>query len=300
MDGVGRSREGLLYGLAAQGLWGLAPLYFRQLDAVPPVEILFHRILWSGVFTLALLALVHRWNDLRACFGSRPILTCLSASTVLIAINWLAYIYGVASNNILQTSLGYYLTPLVNVLLGMLCFGERLRRVQWLAVALGTAGVLIQVAGLGHLPWIAVAVSLSFGFYGMLRKRVPVDGLLGLTVETVLLMPVSAAFIVWSLWTHRAAAPSLDAWASTFLYLSGVATAVPLLCFGQAARRLRLATLGILQYLAPSMQFLLAVLLYGERFTVMQALSFGCIWLALLLYTADSLLVYRRSVLEAQ
>jgi chloramphenicol-sensitive protein RarD len=294
-----QAREGLLYGLAAQGLWGLAPLYFRELDAVPPVEILFHRIVWSGLFALLLIALAGRWKDLRDCFGSRPILTRLLISTLLLAVNWLVYIYSVATNRILQASLGYYLTPLVNVLLGMVCFGERLRAAQWLAVALGTAGVLIQMAGLGHLPWIALCVAGSFGFYGMIRKGVPVDGLLGLTVETLLLVPISVAFILWGLWTQEAAALHLDARASTFLYLSGVVTAVPLLCFGQAARRLRLTTLGILQYLAPSMQFLLAVLLYGEKFTTAHAISFGCIWTALLLYTTDSLLVYRRSLVRS-
>jgi chloramphenicol-sensitive protein RarD len=281
-------------------LWGLAPLYFKEVVSVPPLELLAHRVLWSLLFLAVLVTSQRRWGVVRTCLRAPALRRGLVLSALLVAINWLVYIYGVSTSQIVQTSLGYFINPLVSVLLGTLVLGERLRSLQVLAVAIAACGVLILTLRTGELPWIALTIALSFGFYGLVRKVLHVEAVAGLTVETLILTPVSLSYLVWLLCAGDVHFLAGDTRLDILLALSGLVTSLPLLCFAQAARRLRLSTLGFVQYLAPSLQFLLAVLLYREPFHFWQGVCFGCIWSALALYSLDSLLVYRRLIPAAE
>ena len=288
-------RRGYVLGLSAYLLWGLFPLYFKHLDSVPALEIVVHRVLWSALGA-GLLLLVWRhpgwWRELRAQPGR---LAALVLSGLLIASNWLLYVWAVNNQHMLEASLGYYINPLVNVLLGLLLLGERLRPLQWLAVALAAAGVAQQVWQLGSLPWVSLLLALTFGFYGLLRKRVAVAALPGLALETWLLLPLALAWLA----LHGDAASSQAAfWSSApalWLALSGPVTLLPLLCFNAAARHLPYATLGFLQYVAPTLVLLLAVFHYGEPLAPARLLAFACIWAGLLVYSLDAWRALRRA-----
>lgn len=286
-----RAREGFLYGLVAYGWWGLVPLYFKSLEGIDPLEILAHRIVWSMVFLASLLSVAGRWGELKRCFTSPRVGGVLVATSVLIAINWFLYIYSVDREQVVQASLGYFMTPLVSVGLGMVFFQERLRKLQALALALAVTGVVILTVAVGELPWIALSLAASFGLYGLLRKALPVDGLVGLSAETLLLLPLALGFLLWrgAEGTFGDSSWHLD----VLLVCSGVVTAVPLMCFAQAARRLALSTLGFLQYLSPSLQFLIAVLAFHEPFETEKAVSFACIWAALAVFSVDAFRAYR-------
>jgi chloramphenicol-sensitive protein RarD len=288
------ARGGLVYGLLAYGLWGLVPAYFKALGHVRPAEVLANRIIWSVVFLALLVTVLRRWQLLARCLRTRGLVLLLVASSLLNGLNWFVYIYAVATQRIMQTSLGYYVTPLVSVLLGMVFFGERLRRWQAAALSLATCGVLYLALDGGEWPWIALCLALSFGTYGLLRKKAAVDALTGLAVETTVLLPAALAAVAWWARDGSLALGHLDRTTDALLASSGAVTAIPLLCFGLAARRLRLSTLGFLQYIAPSLQFLQAVLFFGESFTPPRQVSFGLIWAALALYSIDSALAYRR------
>jgi chloramphenicol-sensitive protein RarD len=281
------SRAGLLYGLGAYLLWGGMPLYFKLLATVSPTEIVGHRIIWSLVFLAALATLWRRWPAIRAAVTTGRVLLTLMLTSVLIAVNWLVYIYAVVSGHVLAGSLGYYLNPLVNVLLGVALLNERLSRGQLFAVLLAGAGVAVLAAGAGSDLWISLTLACSFGLYGFLRKIAPVDSLEGLSVETALLAPLALG---WILWLSRQGAGGLghyDTGTDALLILGGAVTAIPLLLFTAAAKRLPYSTLGFLQYLAPSMQFLLAVLVFGEALTTAHILCFGAIWSALVIFTFE-------------
>jgi chloramphenicol-sensitive protein RarD len=288
------TRSGLIYGLGSYVLWGLVPLYYRAIHAVTPLEMVAHRIFWSVLFLALLLTLARRWQDLSRCLRSPSLVGLLALSACLVACNWFVYIHGVASSQILQTSLGYYVNPLVSVLLGLVFFGERLRPGQWLAVALAAIGLAYLFVGLGQLPWIALVLAFSFGLYGLVRKLTPVDGLLGLSVETLVLLPASMTYLGYQIISGQAA--FLDAgWGTTLLVASsGVITTVPMILFGQAARRLRLSTLGFLQYIAPSLQMIVALVVFDEQFLPEHRVSFGFIWTGLLLFSAESVWAQRR------
>lgn len=288
-------RRGYVLGLSAYLLWGLFPLYFKHLDAVPALEIVVHRVLWSALGA-GLLLLVWRhpgwWRELRAQPGR---LAALVLSGLLIASNWLLYVWAVNNQHMLEASLGYYINPLVNVLLGLLLLGERLRPLQWLAVALAAAGVAQQVWQLGSLPWVSLLLALTFGFYGLLRKRVAVAALPGLALETWLLLPLALA---WLALHGDAASRQAAFWSSApalWLALSGPVTLLPLLCFNAAARHLPYATLGFLQYVAPTLVLLLAVFHYGEPLAPARLLAFACIWAGLLVYSLDAWRALRRA-----
>jgi chloramphenicol-sensitive protein RarD len=287
-------RAGLLYGLAAYGWWGLVPLYFKAVADLPAVEILAQRIVWSVAFLAMVLAWARRWQDVARCFRDRRLLLTLLGSTVLIALNWLAYIYSVTSGQLVQSSLGYFILPLVSIALGMVWFKERLRPLQLAAVAVAAAGVLELTRANGELPWIAMVIAFSFGFYGLLRKRAAVDGLVGLSVEVALLLPVAAGYLCYLGLTGALSLGAQGAATDLLLVLSGVVTAVPLLCFGQAARRLPLSALGFLQYLSPTLALVLGVVLYEEEFGTKEAISFGLIWGALVVYSFDMARTLRR------
>ncbi len=288
-----QSRLGLLFGLGAYGLWGVIPLYFRALRHLPPWEVLAHRVVWSVLLLAGLVALAGRWGDLRRALTSRGVMLRLGASTTLIGINWFTYIYAVSVERVLEASLGYFITPLVNVLLGVVFLRERLRPVQVGSLALAGVGVLILATRGSGVPWIALLLAVSFAFYGLLRKTVAVDASLGLFVETLLLAPLALLLLAALEIQGQAAATAAGVPMLLLLAVGGPVTTVPLLLFGGAARRLSMATLGFLQYLAPSLQFVLAVLVFGEPFARTQLVSFGCIWTAVALYSADSLWAYR-------
>ncbi len=288
------SRSGLLYGLAAYGLWGVLPLYFVAVKGVQPVELLAQRVVWSVLLLFALLTFLGRWGELRAGLRSARTRWLLLASTILIAVNWFAFIYGVWSDQNIQNSLGYFINPLFSIVLGVAFFRERLRPWQWAGLALAAGGLAYMIVALGEVPWIALSLAFSFGLYGMVRKVAPVDGVVGLTIETLFLLPVALTFLAgWSVWGENAFG-RLGWQIDVLVVLSGAVTAVPLICFGQAARRLPLSTLGFLQYLAPSCQFLLAVLVMEEKWRPAQQIGFGCIWAALVLVSVESVLAQRK------
>ena len=277
------SRRGFVFGLGAYFLWGVLPVYFKAIDTIPAIDIVAHRVIWSLPF-LALLLLIGRdWAAIRAAIANRKTLALLALTSVLIGVNWLLYVYAVTSGHILAASFGYYLNPLANVLLGYLVLKERLSRLQWSAVALAAAGTLALAGGaLGQL-WISLTLCVTFATYGLLRKMAPVDSVVGLSVETALLFPLAAGWLAWQV---AAGAPAFGSTAAEtlLLTLAGIVSTTPLLLFTAAARRLQYSTLGMLQFLAPTLQFLLAVLAYGEAFTLAHAIAFGAIWVALALY----------------
>jgi chloramphenicol-sensitive protein RarD len=290
----------LLYGIGAYGLWGLMPLYFRAVEVVSPGELLAHRIVWCFLLLAGVLTVFRRWPDFARVLRSPRQLLFLAISAHLVAANWLIYIYGVNNKDVVQTTLGYFINPLFSVLLGLVFFRERLNPRQWLAIALATAGVGVFVAMVEGFPWIALGVAFSFGLYGLVRKITPVDGLTGLTVETLVLAPVATACLGWWALQGTLVFQSRNRGLDALIVASGVVTALPLLCFGQAARRLPLSTLGFLQYMAPTVQFLIAVFLFGETFPREKQISFALVWAALVVLTLDSVLRSRRPALELQ
>lgn len=287
--------RGLLLAFAAYGTWGFFPIYFKALGGLPALEILAHRIPWSALFMAGWVLARGRGGDARAALRDPRILRVLLASTCLIAFNWGVYVWAVNAGRIVEASLGYFINPLVNVLLGALFLGETLSRPSRWAVGLATAGVLVLAVRVGTLPWIPLSLALSFGTYGLLRKRVAVDASIGLLVEMLLLAPIAVAFLAF-LEARGVGAFGSGVRISLLLAAGGVITALPLVWFGLAVRRLRLSTLGFIQYLTPSTQLLLAVWLYGERFGRPQAAAFGLIWLSLAIYTAEALWRQRRAV----
>jgi chloramphenicol-sensitive protein RarD len=282
-----RSR-GLLFAFAAYGVWGFFPIYFKALGGLPALEIVAHRIPWSLLFMAAYVGVRGRWPDVARALRSPPTLGVLAISTTLIAFNWGIYVWAVNAGRIVEASLGYFINPLVNVLLGALFLGETLsRRSRW-AVAIAGAGVLVLAIRIGTLPWIPLLLASSFGVYGLLRKRAAVDSATGLAVEMLLLAPAAIGWLAWLEW-HGAGAFGRGLRLSLLLAAAGVITALPLLWFGLAVTRLRLATVGFVQYVTPSTQLLLAVWIYGEPFTRTHAVAFGLIWCSLAIYTAEAL-----------
>jgi chloramphenicol-sensitive protein RarD len=282
-------RKGVAYGVAAYGMWGLIPIYFKALSGVPALEVLAHRIVWSVVLLVPLVLLRGQWSEFRRVISSKKTLATLVLTTVLIAVNWYLFIWAVDHGRVLEASLGYFINPLINVMLGMVFLGEKLSRPAAAAVVLAGLGVSVQVVMVGELPWIALALAFSFGIYGLLRKTAAVGAVVGLAVETSMLMVPATGYLVWARWTGGLYLGSGDLSTDLLLVLAGAVTAAPLLCFTSAARLLPLTTLGFLQYLAPSGQFLLAVLAYGEVLNSGRIITFICIWLALGIFTTDQL-----------
>jgi len=278
-------RQGLLYGLAAYGLWGAIPIYFKLLGKFAnSYEILAHRIVWSALLLIVVLTLLRgQWPRLRAAFAVPRTALALVVSSILIAANWFVYIYGVETERIMQCSLGYFVTPLVNVALGVFLLGERFRPWQGVALGCGAIGMLVLASMSDSFPWIAISLAFTFSTYGLMRKLASIDTLIGLTAESLLLTPIA----LWYLFSNSNVWQSTDAAGQWMLILSGPATVIPLFCFGQAARLLPLSTLGFLQYLSPSLQFLVAVLLFHEPMNLIKAIAFGAVWLGLLIFTWD-------------
>ncbi len=286
---MSRARAGVAFAIAAYLWWGLAAFYFHALPGVASMEILAHRVLWSALLLLALQVFTGKLPELRALARDRRTLAWLSITTVLIAANWLIFIWSIAVGKLLDASFGYFIGPLINVLLGALLLGERFRPLQIASLLLAGVGVTVLGIGYGHLPWVALTLAFSFAIYGFLRRRLRTEAVAGLTVETLLLAPAAFAYLLWLARAGRLAFGHAGAGTSWLLAAAGIVTALPLIWFVAAARRLRFSTLGMLQYLAPTGQFLVAVLAFGEPFTRTHAISFPLIWAAVGLYSWDSL-----------
>ncbi len=280
---------GALAAALAYVLWGIFPLYIKQIASVPALEIVAHRSFGSLIFVGLLLLVMRRLGVLRAALTNPRTLAVFGASALLLSTNWLVYVWAVSHDRILDASLGYFINPLFNVLLGFVFLRERLRPVQWFAVALAAAGVLWLVAGAGEWPWVALVLASTFGLYGLLRKTAPLGALEGLGLETLLQAPVALVLLAWWTWQGQGVLVDGETGTLAWLLLAGPFTAIPLLLFAIGARRLTLATLGLLQYLGPTLQFLIGVWWYGEPFSADRAVGFVLIWSALAVYSLDSL-----------
>ena len=280
---------GLLCAATAYVLWGIFPLYFKLLAGVPALEILMHRMLWSLGFLALVLSARGQWRWLGNVLHQPRLLAGFTASALLLAGNWFLYIWSVNHDRVIDASLGYFITPLVNVMLGYLVLGERLRHMQWAAILLAAAGVIWLALQGGHPPWIGLALAATFGTYGLLRKTARLGPLEGLSLETLLLCPLALGYLGWLTWSGQntfAAVPVSTRW---LLVAAGPITAIPLLLFAAGARRIPLATLGLLQYIGPTITLLLGVLLFHETFGGARLAGFAVIWSALVLYSVDGL-----------
>ena len=286
---------GLLYATLAYTAWGLFPIYFKQLVGVNAFEVVMHRMVWSFVFLMAVLMVLKRWAWLRDVVRQPRVLLAFGLSALLLSANWSVYVWAVQHAHMLDASLGYFILPLVNVAMGFAFLHERPRPVQWLAVAVAASGVLWLTVQAGRLPWVALALACTFGTYGLLRKVAKLGALEGLTLETLLLLPMAMALLGWWTWHGQGALVQGDPVTWGWLLLAGPLTAIPLLLFAAGARRIPLATMGLLQYISPSLQMLLGVWLYGEPFEPARAIGFYLIWAALVIYSAEGLWLMRRS-----
>lgn len=287
------SASGVLLALGAFLIWGLSPVYFKSLRAVPAFEILLHRMVWSFLLLLPIVIATRRWQEFKAVILDWRKLSTLAVTTILVSGNWFVYIWAVNNNRILEASLGYYINPLFNVLLGVVFLRERLRSLQVVSVALAAIGVIFLTIKIGALPWISLVLALSFAFYGLIRKVAPVNALVGLSVETLLLCAPAAAYLVFIGMTGGGAFLHLGGVTDILLMCAGLVTAIPLLLFTAGARKIHFSTVGILQYCAPSCNFLIAIWVYGEAMLPAQWITFMLIWTALALYSADSMVTYR-------
>ncbi|MEW6266564.1 MAG: EamA family transporter RarD [Thermodesulfobacteriota bacterium] len=288
-------KKGLLYGLAAFCIWGLNPLYFKAVAHVTPLEVLCHRVIWSVPLTALWITLIGGWPAVKNALGQRLVLLTLLLSSLIVAANWLMFIYAIGAGRVLECSLGYFINPLVNVLLGLIFLRERLRRAQTAAVLSAAAGTALLTVNYGSPPWISLFLAFSFGFYGLLRKTVRIDSVGGLFVETTLLFVPALAYLGYLTYNQGLAFGSQGWPTAILLFSAGAVTSIPLVAFTSAARRLQYSTIGLLQYLAPTLQFLLAVFRYHEPFTRVHLISFSFIWLGLLVFMADSLAFQRKA-----
>ncbi|CUA83275.1 MULTISPECIES: EamA family transporter RarD [Gulbenkiania] len=277
--------RGVLYAVGAYFCWGLFPLYWKPLASVSALQILCHRIVWSAVFVALILLVRQHWAWLRPALQSPRRVGLFMASSLMLSANWLIYIWAVNDGRVVEASLGYFINPLVNVLLGRLFLGERLTRPQALAVLLAGLGVMWLTVRVGAVPWVALGLAASFGIYGLLRKKAPLASLEGLALETFLMLPVALAALGWFAVQGQGAFGHQGALTDGLLIGGGIVTAIPLLMFAAGARRLKLATMGLIQYIGPTMQLMLGVLLYHEPFDVARLVGFALIWSALLLYS---------------
>ncbi len=288
--------SGVFYAALAYAIWGMFPILFKQFGHVNPFEVVLHRLVWSLVFLLCVLAVLKRWRWLRDVVRQPRVLAAFALSALLLSANWSVYVWAVQNAHVVDASLGYFILPLVNVAFGFAFLHERPRPVQWLAVAVAAAGVVWLTVQAGRLPWVALAVAFTFGIYGLLRKVAVLGTLEGLTLETLLLAPLAAGGLLWWAWHGQGALVQGDPVTMGWLLLAGPLTAITLLLFAAGARRIPMTTLGILQYISPCLQMLLGVVLYGEAFEPARAIGFYLIWLALLVYSVDSVWNSRKKI----
>lgn len=283
------SQQGLFYGLSAYIIWGLFPIYFHFLNKVAPLQILMHRIIWCFLFVLILMAVLKRTTSIKTLIANSTLRYGLMVSSLLIAANWIIFIWAVGQGRVLESSLGYFLTPLVSVFLARLVLKESLDIYRWIAIGLALVGVGWQIFQLGHLPWVSLSLALSFGLYGLVRKRLPVDSLTGLWAETLFLLPLALLYWVWLIAQGQNQFFSEGTLSTTLLIASGAVTAIPLLLFAMAAQKLTLTTLGFLIYINPTMQFFTAILYFKEPFDTHKLISFLFIWVALSVFSYGAL-----------
>ena len=292
--------KGVIYGLGAYLLWGFFPIYFKLIQEVPAMEILGNRILWSFLFLAVIISLRKDWSSLRSQALNPRTLLIYGVAACLLAFNWLIYVWGVNSGYILETSLGYFINPLINVLLGVLFLRERLRPLQWVPIGLAALGVLYLTFNYGQLPWIALALAFSFGLYGLVKKTAPLGSLHSLTLETGILLIPAGMYLLLTASRFTGTSGEYSPYIYVLLAGLGIGTSVPLLLFGAAARRIELTMMGILQYVAPTCQFLLGVLVYGEPFTLERLVGFSFIWAALILFWVEGFLNHHKLKLASQ
>lgn len=285
---------GVLYALAAFGFWGANPLYFKAVDHVPALEVMAHRVVWAVLLLALLVSLSRRWRVVAKALADRRTVVMLLLSTSIISVNWLVYIWAINVERVLETSLGYYINPLVSVLLGVLVLGERLTFWQGVAVLLAACGVANLAWGVDQFPWVALLLAFTFGLYGLIRKTVRIESVDGLLVETGMMLPLALAYLIYLAALGQGSFGTLDRTQDLLLALSGVVTAAPLIWFTSAARRLKLSTVGFFQYIAPSCHFLLAIFAFDEPFTTTHLVTFLLIWTALAIFTVQSLVGSRR------
>ncbi|OMG52404.1 EamA family transporter [Azonexus hydrophilus] len=288
-----RPLAGIGFGLLAYGIWGFFPLYFHQLSHIAPMDILANRALWACIFVGVLLSATQQWGKVRAILGRPRQLAMLALAALLVGSNWLVFLWAVAHQQVVESSLGYFLTPLVNVLLGLLVLKERLNGKEWLAIALAIAGLGNEIISLGGLPWVSLFLAATFGTYGLVRKQIPVDALSGLWLETLVMLPVCLLYALWQAQQGHTVFVFSEWSTASWLIGAGILTALPLIAFAAATQRLNLATVGMLMYINPTMQFLTAVYVFNEPLDLGKLVTFGLIWLGLLVFSWSAWQKYR-------
>ena len=284
---------GMFYAIAAYTMWGIAPLYFKQITEVPPTDILMHRVIWSALLLCVLLVVLKQIGKMKAIFASKKLMLSLAAASVLLGANWLLFIWAINSNYMLEASLGYYINPIINVFLGRLILQERLRPLQKFAVLLAIAGVVNIIVAHGTLPWIALTLACTFSVYGLIRKQIPVEPMPGLFMETLVLLPF--AILYWVMFAGEQSNMLTNDWElSGWLLAAGVVTTMPLLAFNAAAKRILFTTLGLFQYIGPTLMFILAVWLYQEPLEPARLTTFALVWVGLLLFSIDAWRGFRK------
>jgi chloramphenicol-sensitive protein RarD len=288
-------KKGVLYGISAYLLWGIFPVYWKLLEAVPAIQIISHRIIWSFVLLALILFITRQWRSFRSAALSRRVVLIYLVSAILLSINWLTYIWAINAGFVLETSLGYFINPLLSVLLGVLFVREKLRPLQWLPIGLAAIGVIYVAISYGQFPWIALTLAISFGLYGLVKKVAPLGSLFGLTLETGLLFLPAVAFLAVLEWQRQGAFLHVPAVSNLLMIGAGLVTTVPLLLFASAAQRIPLSTLGILQYINPTIAFLLGLFLFHEPFNLSLLIGFSIVWLALIIYWGENYLASRKA-----
>lgn len=285
--------KGILNGIAAYALWGFFPIYWKLLQQVPALQVIGHRIGWSFILLIIFILLTKQWKEFRSAAVTPKTVGIYSLAAILLSVNWLIYVWGVNSGFIVETSLGYFINPLLSVLLGVVFLRERLRPMQWIPVALAAAGVVYLTLAYGRLPWIALTLAFTFGFYGFVKKLAPLGSLYGLTLETGIVFPFALIYLAFIEFTSAGAFLHEGALIDLLLIGAGLVTTIPLLMFASAARQIPLTVVGILQYIAPTLQFLIGILIYREPFDQSRLIGFGLVWLALIIFWVESYLANR-------
>ncbi|TMP53379.1 EamA family transporter RarD [Pseudoalteromonas sp. S1688] len=281
-------RKGAIFACLAFFMWGLAPIYFKMIQHVSAFEILMHRVIWSVMFLIVVVSVLNYWDKIKRILIQPKLILMLVVTSTLLGFNWGLFIWAINNNHMLDASLGYYINPLLNVLLGMVFLNERLRKLQGAAVALAFTGVLLQLISFGSFPIVAFSLATSFALYGLLRKKLQVDALPGILIEALILLPVALTYWWLMVPTETSNLPANDWLTNALLVSAGIVTTLPLLCFTGAAKRLQYTTLGFFQYIGPSLMFILAVVFYGEVFDAERVITFACIWSALAIFSWDS------------
>jgi chloramphenicol-sensitive protein RarD len=280
--------KGILSGICAYLLWGLFPIYWKILHHVPAIQIIGHRIVWSFIFLVLIVVSANQWKNFRSAVKSKKVFGIYMVASALLTVNWFVYVWGVNAGRIVETSLGYFINPLFSVLLGIVFLKEKLRLMQWIPVILAAAGVIYLTVDYGRVPWIALSLAFTFGLYGLVKKIAPLDSLFGLTFETAITFPFALTYLIFVTAQGTGSFPQGNAANDLLLVATGIITSVPLLLFAYAARNIPLSTVGILQYIAPSLQFLIGVAVYHEDFGKSDMIGFGLVWTALLIFSIES------------